>query len=125
MTRIVVLLQENKTPDYYFPTMAAWGAEIENRGHLRPAPPMPDPKHDRNAWVHFKMGDYRAAMVQIDSDIVIPYYSWLAKQFTFCDHHFGLGTNSTSGHMFVVGGQTPTLKNPPPSSVWDRTRHRG
>jgi hypothetical protein len=37
MTRIVILLQENKTPDYYFPTMAAWGAEIENRGHLRSA----------------------------------------------------------------------------------------
>ncbi|PYR51842.1 MAG: hypothetical protein DMF89_04595 [Acidobacteria bacterium] len=119
MTRIVVLLQENKTPDYYFPTLAAWGAEIENRGHLRSAPPMPDPKHDRNAWVHFKMGDYTAATVQIDNDIVIPYYSWLAKQFTFCDHHFGLGTNSTSGHMLVIGGQTPTLRNPPPSSVWD------
>jgi len=119
MTRIVILLQENKTPDYYFPSMAAWGAAIENRGRLRTAPPMPDPKHDRDAWVHFKMGDYTAATVQIDNDVVIPYYSWLAKQFTFCDHHFGLGTNSTSGHMFVVGGQTPTLRNPPASSVWD------
>jgi hypothetical protein len=99
--------------------MAAWGAEIENRGRLRTAPPMPDPKHDRDAWVHFKMGDYTAATVQIDNDVVIPYYSWLAKQFTFGDHHFGLGTNSTSGHMFAVGGQTPTLRNPLASSTWD------
>jgi hypothetical protein len=119
MSRVVILLQQNKSTDYYFPTMAAWGAQIENRGHLRLSPPIPDPPHDRNAWVHFKMGDYPAATVQIDNDVVIPYYSWLAKQFTFCDHHFGLGTNSTSGHMFVVGGQSPTLRNPPISSTWD------
>ena len=59
------------------------------------------------------MGDYTAATVQIDNDAVIPYYSWLAKLFTFCDHHFGLGSDSTPGHMLAVGGQTPTLRNPP------------
>ncbi len=64
---------------------------------------------------------------------MIPYYSWLAKQFTFCDHHFGLGTNSTPGHMLAVGGQTPTLRNPPQNTapVWDlptifkRVEHAG
>ena len=121
MTRVVILMQENKTPDYYFPTLADWGADIQNRGKLLPAPPIPDPPHDRNAWVHYKMGDYTAATVQINNDLVIPYYSWLAKQFTFCDHHFGLGTNSTPGHMLAVGGQTPTLRNPPQHTapVWD------
>ena len=36
--------------------------------------------------------------------------------------NFGAGSNSTSGHMLAVGGQMPTLKNPPffgPHPVWD------
>jgi hypothetical protein len=121
MTRVVVLLQENKTTDYYFPTMAAWGARVRQGGKLLKAPPIPDPQHDRNAWVHYKMGDYSPPTGQIDTDAVLPYYSWLAKTFTFCDHHFGLGTNSTPGHMMAVGGQTPTLRNPHSGThpIWD------
>src|SRR6202030_2635050 len=95
MVRVVILMQENKTPEFYFPTLAAWGANIQNRGNLLKAPPTPDPTHDRNAWVHYKMGDYTPPAVQIDNDAVLPFYSWLAKQFTYCDYHFGLGTNST------------------------------
>jgi Phosphoesterase family len=120
--RVVVFLQENKTTDFYFPTMAAWGATVANRGDLLGAPPNFDQPHDRNAWVHYAMGDYPAERAQIDNDTVIPFYSWLAKQFVFCDHHFGAGSNSTSGHMLAVGGQTPTLKNPPfvgVHPVWD------
>lgn len=121
MVRVVILMQENKTPDYYFPTLAAWGANIQNRGNLLTSPPLPDPVHDRNAWVHYKMGDYAPTLLQIDNDTLLPYYSWLAKQFTYCDYHFGLGTNSTPGHMLAVGGQTPTLRNPPGATtpVWD------
>lgn len=58
MQRVVVLMQENKTPDFYFPTLASWGADIQNRGNLLTTPPLPDPQHDRDAWVHYKMGDY-------------------------------------------------------------------
>jgi len=105
------MIQENKTTDFYFPTMNLWGADVEDRGNLLKAAPDYDQPHDRNAWVHFKMGDYPAEVSQIDNDVVIPYYSWLAKQFTFCDHHFGIGTNSTPGHMMLVCGQTPTLRN--------------
>jgi phospholipase C len=68
------------------------------------------------------MGDYPALAAQVDNDTVIPFYSWLAKQFVFCDHHFGAGSNSTSGHMLATGGQMPTMKNPPfvgPHPVWD------
>jgi len=67
------------------------------------------------------MGDYAPTTLQIDNDLILPYYSWLAKQFTYCDYHFGLGTNSTPGHMLAVGGQTPTLRNPPSgtSPVWN------
>jgi len=109
--RIVVLIQENKTTDFYFPTLSLWGADVENRGRLLTAPPDHDQPHDRSAWVHYRQGDYPAVRSPIDNDTVIPYYSWLAKTFTFCDHHFGLGSNSTSGHMMLVGGQTPTLRN--------------
>jgi len=119
--RVIVFLQENKTTDFYFRTLASWGAVVAQRPHVT-APPDFDQPHDRNAWVHFSMGDYPALAAQIDNDTVIPFYSWLAKQFVFCDHHFGAGSNSTSGHMLATGGQTPTMKNPPfvgPHPVWD------
>ena len=111
--RVIVFLQENKTPDFYFPTLAAWGADIHQNGPLMAAPPDYDEPHDRSAWVHYRMGDYPALSLSLDNDSVIPYYSWLAKTYTFCDHHFGAASNSTSGHMLAVGGQMPTLKNPP------------
>lgn len=110
---MIVFLQENKTTDFYFPTLAKWGAAVASHGKLLSAPPNSDQPHDRNAWVHFSMGDYPALPAQIDNDKVIPFYSWLAKQFVFCDHHFGAGSNSTPGHMLATGGQMPTLKNPP------------
>jgi hypothetical protein len=120
--RVVVFIQENKTTDFYFPTMQAWGAAVANHGNLLSAPPNFDQPHDRDAWVHYSMGDYPALAAQIDNDTVIPFYSWLAKQFVFSDHHFGSGSNSTPGHMLAVGGQMPTLKNPPfvgSGPVWD------
>jgi hypothetical protein len=111
--RLVVFLQENKTTDFYFPTMKDWGAAVRKGPNLLARGPDFDQPHDRNAWVHYKMGDYPAVDVQIDNDVVIPFYSWLAKTYTFCDHHFGIGSNSTPGHLLAIGGQTPTLKNPP------------
>jgi hypothetical protein len=120
--RVVVFIQENKTTDFYFPTLREWGAEVANNGALLAAPPNHDQPHDRNSWVHYRMGDYPALVAQIDNDTVIPFYSWLAKQFVFADHHFGPGTNSTPGHMLAIGGQTPTFKNPPfigAHPVWD------
>ncbi len=120
--RVIVFLQENKTTDFYFAGLAPWGAEVAATGPLLVAPPDFDQPHDRSAWVHYAMGDYPALAAQVDTDAVIPFYSWLAKEFTFCDHHFGAGSNSTSGHMLAMGGQTPTLKNPPFTGahpVWD------
>ncbi len=120
--RAVVFLQENKTTDFYFSALAAWGAAVSTHGPLLSSPPDFDQPHDRNAWVHYSMGDYPALAAQVDSDVVIPFYSWLAKQFVFCDHHFGSGSNSTPGHMLAIGGQMPTMKNPPfvgPHPVWD------
>ena len=120
--RVIVFLQENKTTDFYFPSLAAWGAIVANHGNLLAAAPNFDQPHDRNAWVHYAMGDYPALPVQLDNDRIIPFYSYLAKEFTFSDHHFGSGSNSTPGHMLAIGGQMPTMKNPPffgPHPVWD------
>jgi hypothetical protein len=109
--RIIVSLQENETTDFYFPTLAAWGAAVAQPvGGLLTAPPNFDQPHDRNAWVHYAMGDYPALAGQIDNDTVIPFYGWLAKEFVFADHHFGAGSNSTSGHNLAVGGETPTFR---------------
>jgi Phosphoesterase family len=120
--RVIVFIQENKTTDFYFPTMSRWGAAVSSAGPLLSAAPNFDQPHDRNAWVHYAMGDYPPVRAQVDNDVVIPFYSLLAKEFVFSYHHFGLGSNSTSGHMLAIGGQTPTLKNPPftgPAPVWN------
>jgi Phosphoesterase family len=122
--RVVVFLQENKTPDFSFRSLAAFGAAITEYPAARvlAAAPDYDQPHDRNAWVHYRTGDYPAVRTQLDNDRIQPLHAWLAKTFTFCDHHFGIGSNSTSGHLMAIGGQTPTLKNPPFGSggpTWD------
>jgi hypothetical protein len=120
--RVIVFIQENKTTDFYFPSLASWGADVRHDRPLLTAAPNFDQPHDRNAWVHFSMGDYPGVDAAIDNDALIPLYSWLAKTYTFSDHHFGAGSNSTPGHMLAVGGQMPTLKNPPFGSggpEWD------
>lgn len=113
--RVVVFVNENKTVDFGFRSLAAWGADVIEypAAQVLGAAPDHDQPHDRNSWVHYRLGDYPALAVQLDDDVVTPFHSWLAKTFVFSDHHFGIGSNSTSGHMLAVGGQTPTLKNPP------------
>jgi hypothetical protein len=37
--RVVVFIQENKTPDFYFPSLAAWGADVVPFGALLGQPP--------------------------------------------------------------------------------------
>ena len=120
--RVVVFVQENKTVDFLFPSLAAWGADVVAFGPLLTTPPLFDQPHNRDAWVHYRMGDYPAVAISVDDTVVVPYYSWLAKTFAFCDHHFGAGSNSTSGHLLTFTGQTPTFKNPSfigAHPVWD------
>jgi len=121
-SRVVVFVQENKTVDFLFPSLAAWGARVKPWGTPLRAAPAHDQPHDRNAWVHYAIGDYPGLRVSVNDEIVVPLYSWLAKNHTFCDHHFGAGSNSTSGHLLAFTGQTPTFKNPPFTGthpVWD------
>ena len=112
-SRVVVFMQENKTVDFACRSLAAWGADVAQLATALTAAPDYDQPHDRNAWVHYRVGDYPAVRTQLDNDALLPLYAWLGKTFTFADHHVGLGTNSTSGHLLAIGGQTPTLKNPP------------
>ena len=54
---------------------------------------------------------------------VLPYYAYLAATGAFLENHCsGFGTNSTPNHLLIVGGQSPTLRNPPRAQappLWD------
>ncbi|HET9647128.1 MAG TPA: alkaline phosphatase family protein [Microlunatus sp.] len=124
---VVVFTQENHTTDNYFTSMRAWGANVATGWPAQPNPPLHDQAHTRAAYAKW-LDDQRAARpwpthTQLDTDTVLPYYSWLAKTGAFCENHCsGFGTNSTPNHLLIVGGQTPTLRNPPrnqPDPVWD------
>ena len=103
--RVLLFLQENKTTDFYFPPMAAWGAVIGGGGPLLAAAPDFDQPHDRNAWVHYAMGDYPALGVRVDTDAVVPFYSWLARTFTFADHTSVPGRTRPAGTCWLSGGR--------------------
>ena len=65
----------------------------------------------------------QATRTQFDDLAVLPYYAYLAATGVFVENHCsGFGTNSTPNHLLLVGGQTPTLRNPPrtePPPLWD------
>ncbi len=126
--RIVVFTQENHTTDNYFTSLRAWGANVATGWPAQPNPPAHDQAHGRAAyakWLHAQANGTptSAAHTQFDTDVVLPYYAWLAKTGAFCENHCsGFGTNSTPNHLLIIGGQSPTLRNPPRSQadpVWD------
>jgi len=126
--RVVVFIQENHTTDNYFSSLRAWGANVATGWPAQPNPPAHDQAHTRAAyakWLHAHADGTptSAAHTQIDTDAVLPYYSWLAKTGAFLENHCsGFGTNSTPNHLLLVGGQSPTLRNPPRGQaepVWD------
>ena len=80
--RIVVLLLENKTPDFSFRSLAAFGADIAQYPASAGADVAPDydQPHDRNAWVHYSDGRLPGGATPSSTTMrVIPYHSWLAK----------------------------------------------
>lgn len=125
---VVVFVQENHTTDNYFSSLRAWGANVATGWPAQPNPPAHDQAHTRAAyakWLKAQQNGTKtpAAHTQIDTDAVLPFYSWLAKTGAFLENHCsGFGTNSTPNHLLIVGGQTPTLRNPPrtsPEPLWD------
>ncbi|HEY2041525.1 MAG TPA: alkaline phosphatase family protein, partial [Jatrophihabitans sp.] len=128
LKHIVVFVQENHTTDNYFPSMRAWGANVATGWPVQPNPPAKDQNHSRAAyakWLHAQQAGTTtpATHTQFDDLTVLPYYAYLAATGAFLENHCsGFGTNSTPNHLLIIGGQTPTLRNPPRAQaqpVWD------
>jgi hypothetical protein len=119
----VILVQENHTTDNYFRSMAAYGANVVADWPLSPNPPAHDQPHDRHAYFQWLTHAIAGEHSQFDTARVLRYYLYLATRYAFLENHCsGFGTNSTPNHLLIVGGQSPTLRNPsrrqtPP--VWD------
>jgi hypothetical protein len=120
---VVVMVQENHTTDNYLRAMAAYGADVAHDWPLSPNPPAADQPHDRRAYFRWLTHQTTGAHVQFDSAAVLPFYVYLAATGAFLQNHCsGFGTNSTPNHLLLIGGQSPTLRNPPraqPPPVWD------
>jgi len=128
VNHVVVFVQENHTTDNYFRSMRAWGANVATDWPVQPNPPAADQPHNRAAyakWLHAQQAGATspATHTQFDTTAVLPYYAYLAATGAFLENHCsGFGTNSTPNHLLIVGGQSPTLRNPPraqPQPVWD------
>jgi phospholipase C len=120
--RVVVMVQENHTVDSYFRGLAPYGGNVATDWPLATNPPPADPPHDRRAYYDWLTGASTGAHVQFDTATVLPYYLYLAVTGAFLENHCaGFGTNSTANHLIIVGGQSPTLKNPPSQNPpeWD------
>lgn len=121
--RVVIIVQENHTVDNYFRGLAPYGGAVATDWPIAPNPPAKDQAHDRHAYYEWLIGAGTATHLQFDTAAVLPYYLYLAVTGAFLENHCaGFGTNSTANHLIVVGGQSPTLKNPssrqtPP--LWD------
>ena len=120
--RVVIMVQENHTTDNYFRGLAPYGGAVATDWPLSPNPPASDQPHDRKAYFEWLTGASTGAHVQFDTAAVLPYYLYLAVTGAFLENHCaGFGTNSTPNHLLIVGGQSPTLKNPSERSApeWD------
>jgi hypothetical protein len=121
--RVVIMVQENHTTDNYFRGLAAFGGAVASDWPISPNPPAKDQPHDRHAYFEWLTGARTATHNQFDTRAALPYYMHLGLSGAFFENHCaGFGTNSTPNHLLIVGGQSPTLKNPsarqtPP--VWD------
>ncbi|HZX08578.1 alkaline phosphatase family protein, partial [Kribbella sp.] len=120
---VIVMVQENHTTDNYFSSMAAYGANVATGWPASANPPASDQPHDRKAYYKWLTKKSTGDHVQFDTVKDLPFYAWLAASGAFIENHCsGYGTNSTPNHLLIVGGQTPTLRNPSrskPSPVWD------
>jgi phospholipase C len=121
--RVVIMVQENHTTDNYFRGLAPFGGAVASDWPLSPNPPAKDQAHDRHAYFEWLTGAGTATHNQFDTRAVLPYYLHLALTGAFFENHCaGFGTNSTPNHLLIVGGQSPTLKNPSsrqPPPLWD------
>jgi hypothetical protein len=120
---VVICVQENHTTDNYFRALGPYGGNVASGWPLTPNPPAHDQAHDRHAYFDWLTGASTGEHSQFDTKADLPYYLYLALTGAFLENHCaGFGTNSTANHLLIVGGQSPTLKNPSskqPQPVWD------
>lgn len=120
---VVIMVQENHTTDNYMHGLAAYGANVATNWPIASNPPAADQPHDRHAYFQWLAHQIAGAHVQFDTLAVLPLYAYLAVTGAFLENHCaGFGTNSTANHLLLVGGQSPTLRNPPrtsPAPLWD------
>ncbi|MDQ6605621.1 MAG: hypothetical protein M3Z06_03645 [Actinomycetota bacterium] len=126
---VVVMVQENHTTDNYFRGMAPYGANVATDWPICPDPPPQPPfsayypPHDRHSYFRWLTGQITGERSQFDTQTVLPYYLYLATTGAFLENHCsGFGSNSTPNHLMLVGGQSPTLRNPPrrmAPPLWD------
>lgn len=120
---VVIIVQENHTTDNYFRSMAAYGANVAIGWPTAANPPASDQPHDRHAYWQWLTHQITGMHAQFDTLAVLPFYAYLASTGAFLENHCaGFGTNSTPNHLLLVGGQSPTLRNPPrsaPQPLWD------
>ena len=118
--RVVIMVQENHTVDCYFRGLEPYGGNVATGWPLAQNPPPRDPPHDRRAYFNWLTGASTGEHVQFDTANLLPYYLYLALTGAFFENHCaGFGTNSTPNHLILVGGQSPTLKNPSGTPHWD------
>ncbi len=120
-----MFVQENHTTDSYFGCMRPWGVNVAGDWPALPNPPVHDPAHDRAAYVRWLDARRRglpttATRAQLDADVVVPYYAYLAATGAFVENHCaGWGTGSAANHLLLLGGQSPVVDNPTTAVSWD------
>jgi len=118
---VVIFIQENHTMDHYFGGLAPYGVNVATGWPHTPNPPAHDQPHDRHAYYRWLQSG-QSTHSQIDTSTVLPFYAYLALTGALLENHCsGFGTNSTPNHLLLVGGQSPTMRNPPRTAppVWD------
>ncbi|HKS98573.1 MAG TPA: alkaline phosphatase family protein [Rugosimonospora sp.] len=123
VAHVVIFVQENHTTDNYLRSMAGYGADVATGWPTQHNPPASDQPHDRVAYHRWLTRQTKGRHTQFDTATVLPFYAWLAASGALLENHCsGYGTNSTPNHLLLVGGQSPTLRNPSrsaPQPVWD------
>jgi hypothetical protein len=111
---VVICVQENHTTDNYLGALAPYGGNVATGWPVAPNPPARDQPHDRQAYFKWLTGAGTGEHTQFDTKADLPYYLYLALTGALLENHCsGFGTNSTANHLLIVGGQSPTLENPP------------
>jgi hypothetical protein len=114
------MVQENHTTDNYLRPLRAYGVNVATGWPTTPNPPRRDPPHGRRAYFDWLTKD-RAERVQFAARTHLRFYLHLALTGTLLENHCSsFGTGSTPNHLVLIGGQSPTLRNPgQPHPVWD------